>query len=169
MKKRSFETVYKEKAPRLKLFLKQGWSLREEDIEEIIQDVMYTLYEKSSSPFFSWNSSWVFKVTGNRAIDFLRSNRAREVQTPCWEDYPAENLNPLQQLLLSDQRLWIREFLFRLEPLDRRIAHLYYFEEMGCRKIGCITDTPYGTVKYRLYRIRQKLKEEWSVHEEKQS
>lgn len=103
MTKRRFNSIYLKYNPKLKCFLKQGWGISNEDIEEIIHDVMLIIFQKCSNPFFIFNSGYIYKVAKNRAIDLIRNN---SILTSCSEnfnDYPSEDLTPEQQLLGLDQ------------------------------------------------------------------
>lgn len=167
MAKSNFKKIYEESVPRLKAFLRQGWSISEEDIEEIIHDVLIILYNKSRFSYFKWNKSWLYKTTFNKAIDRIRSFKNTEESLDSSLEPVSNVLTPEEELLNHDQREWINNFLRSLDQVNRKIAYLYYYEDISCRKIASIIRIPVGTVKYRLFNIRKLLEEEYTAYEKK--
>lgn len=163
----NFKKIYEESVPRLKAFLRQGWGLSEEDIEEIIHDVLIVLYKKSRLSYFKWNKSWLYKTTYNKAIDRIRSFKNTEESLDSSLEPVSNVLTPEEELLNHDQREWINNFLRSLDQVNRKIAYLYYYEDISCRKIASIIRIPVGTVKYRLFNIRKLLEEEYTAYEKK--
>jgi RNA polymerase sigma factor (sigma-70 family) len=45
-----------------------------------------------------------------------------------------------------------------LEPEEREILVLKYFNELSIKEIAVLTGTPTGTIKSRLFRAREKVK-----------
>jgi RNA polymerase sigma factor (sigma-70 family) len=52
----------------------------------------------------------------------------------------------------------VREALLLLEPEEREILVLKYFNELSIKEIAVLTGTPTGTIKSRLFRAREKVK-----------
>lgn len=165
MEKNDFNEIYIDLVPRLTTFLKNGWKLTNEDIEEIIHDVLMTLHSKTLTPLFKWNKSWVYRTTYNKAIDKQRSKKDSEESLS--SDPISKYLTPEEELLNNDQRKWINDFLNILNDIDRKIAYLHYFENFSCKKLEHILNIPNGTIKYKLFNIRKKLKEEYTINEER--
>lgn len=167
MIKNNFNTIYKDIYPKLKAFLSNGWNISEEDIEEIIHDVLFILHNKTLSSVFKWNKSWLYKTTYNKAIDKIRHKKYTNNDIYFDEEIISCYPTPEEQLLKDYQRAWIKNFLAKLDKTNQRIAYLYYFEDLTCKKIGTILQIPTGTIKFRLYNIRKKLEEDYSNNEKK--
>jgi RNA polymerase sigma-70 factor (ECF subfamily) len=58
----------------------------------------------------------------------------------------------------SDETLWVREALERLEPTEREILMLREYEQLSYAEIADLMRLPLNTVKTRLFRSRMALK-----------
>ncbi len=120
----------------------------EADAQDIVQEGAYKAILNSDSlreP--SYADTWIYRIIVNEAIAFLRKNRKETVNI---EDIPEAVTDTYQDLDL-------RQAMEALEPLDRTIIVLRYFEEMKLDQIAEITKTNLNTVKSRLYRTLKKL------------
>ena len=163
MNDKNFNKIFNKYKPHIQLFLRQGWGIKHEDIEEITNDVIFILYQKSKNPLFIFNKSYIYKISRNKAIDFIRKNN--NVENELFTDYAIEYSSPERILLESDERIFIRHFLSKLSNDNRQIAYLFYYEDLSCKKISSILNMPAGTIKYRLYQIRENLKKEYFKNE----
>ena len=103
--------------------------------------------------------SWVSVIAANYSIDLLRKNRKifltdhisiHAGNSP--EDSPQESWEK------NETAREIREALFLLEPGDREILILKYFNELSIKEIASLIEAPAGTVKSRLFRARKKIR-----------
>jgi RNA polymerase sigma factor (sigma-70 family) len=58
----------------------------------------------------------------------------------------------------SDERLWVRQALDRLEANDREILMLREYEQLSYGKIAALLRLPLNTVRTRPFRARMELK-----------
>jgi RNA polymerase sigma-70 factor, ECF subfamily len=58
----------------------------------------------------------------------------------------------------SDERLWVRQALDRLNANDREILMLREYEQLSYREIAELLRLPVNTVRSRLFRARMELK-----------
>jgi RNA polymerase sigma-70 factor (ECF subfamily) len=58
----------------------------------------------------------------------------------------------------SDQTLWVREALERLDPVEREILMLREYEQLSYAEIAGLLGLPLNTVRTRLFRSRMALK-----------
>lgn len=103
--------------------------------------------------------SWVAVIASNYAIDLLRKKK-RMVLSDKISQHADENpgISPQESWEKAELSQEVREALFLLEPEEREILVLKYFNELSIKEISTITDTPTGTIKSRLFRARQKVK-----------
>ena len=59
---------------------------------------------------------------------------------------------------VSDEALWLREALAKLEERDREILMLREFEQLSYSEIAALLRMPVNTVRSRLFRARMELK-----------
>jgi RNA polymerase sigma-70 factor (ECF subfamily) len=142
--------------------------------EEITQDVFLRAWD-AAGKFQGGRgkvSSWLLAIAHNRAIDELRSRRARGAQVTSSYDLatpgdleqafraqgsaPADD--PEQATLDAMQRARILAALDRLPPDQRRVISLAYYGGYTHREIAEQLHEPLGTVKTRLRLGLQKLR-----------
>ena len=120
-----------------------------QEAEDVVQEAFLRLWEKNpafESP--AHQRSWLLKVTVNGCKSRLRSPWRRRT-APLLESYPAAD--PEEQAVL--------EVIQSLPPKDRAALHLYYYEGYQTAEIAAMTGWREGTVRSRLARARDKLRE----------
>lgn len=142
--------------------------------EEITQDVFLRAWD-AAGKFQGGRgkvSSWLLAIAHNRAIDELRSRRARGAQVTSSYDlatpgdleqaFRAQGSSPEddpeQATLDRMQRGRVLAALERLPPDQRRVISLAYYGGLTHREIAERLDEPLGTVKTRLRLGLQKLR-----------
>lgn len=120
-----------------------------QEAEDVVQEAFLRLWEKDpafESP--AHQRSWLLKVTVNGCKSRLRAPWRRRT-APLLESYPAAD--PEEQAVL--------EVIQSLPPKDRAALHLYYYEGYQTAEIAAMTGWREGTVRSRLARARDKLRE----------
>ncbi|MBM6724138.1 RNA polymerase sigma factor [Pseudoflavonifractor phocaeensis] len=120
-----------------------------QEAEDVVQEAFLRLWEKDpafESP--AHQRSWLLKVTVNACKSRLRAPWRRRT-APLLESYPAAD--PEEQAVL--------EVIQSLPPKDRAALHLYYYEGYQTAEIAAMTGWREGTVRSRLARARDKLRE----------
>ena len=112
-------------------------------------------------------STWLYRLTSNVCIDFLRSRRrhptvsltaADEDDEQPQFDIPADEASgPEQQLARSELRRAVVRGLDRLPDDARRILILRELDGLSYAEIGKVLRLETGTVKSRLFRARRRL------------
>jgi RNA polymerase sigma-70 factor (ECF subfamily) len=120
--------------------------------EEVVQDVFLQLwrnttqYDVSRGPFVPW----LLAMARNRALDQLRlkseRQRRREDQT---DELPPMVTIPDFEGSLDEKRraLRVQELMGSLNPQQRRVIELAYFEGLSHSEIAKALKEPLGTVK----------------------
>lgn len=140
----------------------------EEDAADMTQEAFLRAYRSVGS--FRGDSKfsvWLYRLTANVCIDFLRS-RARRPATSL--TFPEEDGEAVQELEVADERFSPAQELERAElrravqrglaslPDDyRRILVLRELDGFSYAEIGEVLRLEEGTVKSRLFRARKKL------------
>lgn len=156
----AFATLFGHFAPRLKAYLMRLGS-DPSTAEEIMQDVMLTVWRKAAS-FDRRQASagtWIFTIARNRRIDRLRRERRPEFDPndpALVPDAPAE----------ADRTVWsgqvearIRAAIDSLPSEQSDLVHRAYFEDQSHREIAERSGLPLGTVKSRIRLALQRLRE----------
>ena len=151
-------------------FSKQIYSLarrmlREESAaEDVTQDVFVKIWQKALdySSLKGAVSTWVMTIAHHSSVDAIRRRSTQE--TVVLEDGELERY-PIEQ---DDDRLeqvTVSRALESLEPGERGLIELAYFEGLSHSQLATRTGIPLGTIKTRLRLGLQKLKAalgEWS-------
>lgn len=97
-------------------------------------------------------SSWIFRLTHNKAIDIIRKQQLKtsefksDIAEHEEEDDPWKTVERQLKLLPADQKL---------------ILTLFYLEQQSLKQIADILKLPTGTVKSRLFYARENLKKKY--------
>jgi len=112
-------------------------------------------------------STWLYRLTTNVCIDFLRGQKRREASSLTVENeedgvqeisVPDSNPQPEEQVLHREQAAQIREAMAQLDEESRAVLTLRVVEDLPYEQIAEVLDLKVGTVKSRLARARIKLK-----------
>jgi RNA polymerase sigma-70 factor, ECF subfamily len=135
-----------------------------EDAEEIAQDIFVKAYRsladfRGDAKF----STWLYTIVTTSCITFLRKKR---LETRSLDDEKvfeqADNQNSgfsANQIEQKSKVTMINEAIKLLSPDDAKIITLFYKGEQSLEEIGLIIGAEPNTVKVKLHRARQRLRE----------
>jgi RNA polymerase sigma-70 factor, ECF subfamily len=139
-----------------------------DDAHDLAQEVLVKVYQALDrfDPQFRF-STWLFRIAQNSAIDQIRRRRFRLVSlTPeaadgegrDW-DLPAPERGPYGDLRNRERGDAIQEAIEALPWEYRELILLRHMGELPYEEIARMKEMPLGTVKNKLFRGRQLLKE----------
>ena len=103
-------------------------------------------------------SSYLFSVTRNHAISFLRS---RKQHAPLHEALDAASgESPEAALMQKDESMRIEKALDMIDNKYKKVISLYYYDNLSYEEIGILLKTPVNTVRTHLRRAKDALKKE---------
>jgi RNA polymerase sigma factor (sigma-70 family) len=128
-------------------------------IDEIINDVMYVVWEKAASYDKKYKpTTWIFGIAYNKARQAVRnaSNTEEESFDDLDEDssWLGKQDEGLLQLEMDD---WLGFALGELSPEHRAVIELTYYEGLHYSEIAVIMGCPENTVKTRMHHARKNL------------
>jgi RNA polymerase sigma-70 factor (ECF subfamily) len=138
---------------------------RDEQIEDIVQDVFIKTYQyikgfDTTRKF----SSWIYRIAHNAFINEIKKSHRLPQLMPdfdilvshtVYEDPAAEKRD------IADIRAQLEQSLDKISPNYKEILLLRYFEDMEYKDIAEILQIPLGTVSVRIQRAKQALKESY--------
>jgi RNA polymerase sigma-70 factor (ECF subfamily) len=141
-----------------------------EDAHELAQEVFIKVYQALDryDPRYRF-STWIFRVAQNAAIDEIRKRRIRVVSFEGREDEegesrewepPSPERGPYGELRNVERGAAIQDAIEKLPWEYRELIVLRHFGELSYDEIASLKEMPLGTVKNKLFRGRQMLKEE---------
>ena len=113
-------------------------------------------------------STWIYKIAHNSAVDHLRRNSTREqslVNGTEDDQYelPIESgrLSPEQESERRERRIEIETVIRALPGNYRELIILRHSQDLTYEEIVEVTGLPLGTVKNRLFRAREMMREQF--------
>lgn len=140
-----------------------------DEAHELAQEVFLKIYQALDrfDPRYRF-STWIFRVAQNSAIDQIRKRRLKlvsihrsddgEDEGRDW-DLPAPDRGPYSDLRNLERGEAIRQAVDDLPWEYRELIVLRHFGELSYDEIARLKEMPLGTVKNKLFRGRQMLKE----------
>lgn len=144
-----FKKFYEEHAPKVRgmLFRLVG----EQPLSDLTQETFLKAWEhRDKFRGDSEASTWLYRISYNCAVDYLRKNKNKDVPLD------PENAAPSQEEQLAGQEI-VQLLLHSLDFEHRAVVILFYFEDQGVKEIAESLSIPEGTVKSRLNHARQKM------------
>ena len=134
-----------------------------EDAEEAAQDAFVKAYNslgtfESSSTF----RTWFFRIVYNNAISKLRTRKNVEVkiQDTTISDRDLETTeNAIGLLNTMDRQKYLQAGLEKLEPEERALLKMYYYDDFSMDEVSEITGLTVSNVKVKIHRSRKRLLE----------
>jgi len=141
-----------------------------EDANDIVQRAFINAYRKvkefkGDSAF----STWMYRIAFNQSVSFRRENARHQAPSIYGKDdelavEPSEERDPGGRMEIEESRRKVQEALLKLDPEDRKIIVLKDIEDRSYEEIAGVLEIPKGTVRSRLFRARQALKEVLKTH-----
>lgn len=163
--RRAFEEIfnmYRDDVFRFSYLVVRDTSLAQDVVQEAFLKVFRSI---GKFQFRSSFKSWLYRVAVNEAITILRRRRIKEDL----EAIPdanrgrdsanlARDWQPEEAVLESEERRLLRWAIGQLDPVHRSVVVLKYFHEFSDTEIAAVIGCPPGTVKSRLHRARELLR-----------
>ena len=134
-------------------FVKDG-----ETAEDVVQDVMYKLWQKRQEVDEIENlEAWMMVLTRNRALDILRKVKDNQVNLD--EAYSVSDQSPIpdKQMENADLITQLHACLDQLPEKQRNVFHLREIEQMTYEEICTTTGFNLDDVKVSLFRARKHI------------
>ena len=113
-------------------------------------------------------STWIYKIAHNSAVDHLRRNATREQSLVVGHegdqfDLPVESnrLTPEQESERKERRGEIESVVRTLPANYRELIILRHSQDLSYEEIVDVTGLPLGTVKNRLFRAREMMRQQF--------
>jgi len=111
-------------------------------------------------------STWIYKIAHNAAIDHLRRHAVREQTLSGSVDgerrevtIESKRLTPEQESERKERRMEIESVVQLLQPAYRELIVLRHSHDLSYDEIAEVTGLPLGTVKNRLFRAREAMRD----------
>lgn len=164
----TFEQIYKEFKDRIFFFIRS--KVNSEVAEEILQDVFLKVYEHQNNydVHKAKLNTWIYNIAKNRIVDYYRSkennkglntNNIESYVSSDGDEYFQINSGKTANCLAENNELKIEinNAIALLKPNLRKIATMYFVQELSYDEISEQLNMPLGSVKGYINRIRKAL------------
>src|SRR4051794_27494131 len=142
---------------------------RYEDAHDLAQEIFVKVFVALDryDPKYQF-STWLFRIAQNSAIDALRKKSIAEVpiskpatadEEPKEREFADTGVSPYRALKNKQLAAAIDKAVVELPPDYRELIRLRHFAELSYEEIASMKKLPLGTVKNKLFRARNMLKE----------
>ena len=153
----AFSDLFDFLAPKLKTYFIQN-GFRPENSEELVQEVLSNVWSKSDKYDSSKSavSTWVYTIARNKKIDFLRKTSRVEINEDDVREFLYSN-NEIDNIDENEAKNQIDKINKELNPDQRKMIKMNFFENKSHKKIADELEIPLGTVKSRIRNILVKM------------
>ena len=140
---------------------KTGNNIEAEDLTQDIALQIITALNKNTIP--ESFSAWVWQIARNRYCLWAKAKhrRSENISATEYSDHEItdESVSTLDEMIRTEQMALLRRELAFIKSDYRNIVVAYYFENKTVREIALSFSIPVNTVKSKLLRAREILKE----------
>ena len=135
------------------------------DAEEATQEAFLSAWK--NLPSFRGESSfstWLYRLTVNACNDLFRKNKASAANVALEDEEAALQVpdtapGPEESLQRKETRQAVQDALQQLSPEHRQVLLLRELQQLSYDEIAAVLDMDLGTVKSRIHRARNQLRE----------
>jgi RNA polymerase sigma-70 factor (ECF subfamily) len=136
---------------------------------DLTQEIFINVYNSLSRYRSEFKfSTWIYKIAHNAAVDHLRRSSTREQSLVAGTesdsyDLPIESANPTpeQESERKERRGEIESVVRTLPANYRELIILRHSQDLSYEEIVEVTGLPLGTVKNRLFRAREMMRQQF--------
>ncbi|MBP3284804.1 MAG: sigma-70 family RNA polymerase sigma factor [Clostridia bacterium] len=133
--------------------------------EDIFQEVFLKVTKKLH--LFKNESSektWIIRITINTCKDYLKSSwKTKVIPSEDVSEQITDITNPDDKILTSEMSKIILKEIFQLPVIYKDVILLYYYKSFSTSEIAKILMIPEATVRIRMKRAREILKEKLKI------
>lgn len=129
--------------------------------EDLTQETFLSAYNSMSSFDGENEKAWICRIASNKAVDYLRAAKRREVPT-LQEEMATETVEisnePLQRILNKEVMEDMIHKCQNLKPPYDEVAMEHFIKGKSAKEIANQKNEPLKTIQTRLYRAREMLR-----------
>jgi RNA polymerase sigma-70 factor (ECF subfamily) len=136
---------------------------------DLTQEVFIKVYRSLERyrPEFKF-STWIYKIAHNASVDYLRRSASREQAITSEVDgeereltVMSRKLSPEQEYAVEERRAEIERVVRQLPAVYRELIILRHQHDLSYDEIAEVMSLPLGTVKNRLFRAREMMRQQF--------
>lgn len=134
--------------------------------KEIAEDLTQEIFVKCYKSLHTYKGkstyrTWLWRIAANHCKDYLKSWYNKNVFTTDYQPiYDCVQSESVEQTVIQDEEDNQLAAAVMELPIDyREVIYLFYFEDMSIREISSVIEVKENTIKTRLKRAKELLKE----------
>ena len=148
----------KYQTPLFNFFLRLTWDRQLS--EDLVQDVFFRILKfrqtyRGDTSF----TTWMYQIARNVRVDSYRKRKPESAMNEELASSADTRPSPAEQLQTSEQETLLRRAIARLPEDRRELLILTRYQNLTYEQIAELLDCQAGTVKTRVYRAMQELKQ----------
>lgn len=130
--------------------------------EDLTQEIFLKCYEKLNQ--FNQQATiktWVYRIASNHCKDYLRSWHYRKItlSDKILDYIPSKSKQVEEEIITNSEENILTNAVMNLPIKYREVVFLHYYEELSLAEISKITTVNINTIKTRLKRAKELLKD----------
>jgi RNA polymerase sigma-70 factor (ECF subfamily) len=130
--------------------------------EDLTQEIFLKCYEKLNQ--FNQQATlktWVYRIASNHCKDYLRSWHYRKItlSDKILNYIPSKSKQVEEEIIANSEENILTNAVMNLPLKYREVVFLHYYEELSLAEISKITTVNINTIKTRLKRAKELLKD----------
>ncbi|WP_063255095.1 sigma-70 family RNA polymerase sigma factor [Neobacillus niacini] len=130
--------------------------------EDLTQEIFLKCYEKLNQ--FNQQATlktWVYRIASNHCKDYLRSWHYRKItlSDKILDYIPSKSKQVEEEIIANSEENILTNAVMNLPLKYREVVFLHYYEELSLTEISKITTVNINTIKTRLKRAKELLKD----------
>lgn len=130
--------------------------------EDLAQEIFIKCYEKLNQ--FNQQSTiktWLYRIASNHCKDYLRSWHYRKItlSNKVFDHIPSKSKQVEEEVIKQSEENSLTNAVMNLPLKYREVVFLHYYEELSLTEISKITSVNINTLKTRLKRAKELLKD----------
>jgi RNA polymerase sigma-70 factor (ECF subfamily) len=155
-----FEHIYNKRNKKIYSYVMTILNYNPDDANEIVGDVFIWLYEYNKEHLINSCKNFLYTSAHNKSIDLIR--KKSEVYThDTLQDQITDPENEKQKtnINLTYQQQLMQKYLEQLQPKEREIIHLFYYEGKSYEEIAGYLWSNKNTIWTMILQAKKKIKE----------
>lgn len=150
---------------RVLFFVTTHFSVNE--AEDLTQEIMIKVYNNLASYHMGASlKTWIYTIARNHCIDYTRKKHPEQMSVEYELPAHMEEV-PESRICFNEIESRINRVIKTCLPVEQDIFYLFFYEHFKIREIAAIVNLPGGTVKFKIYKIRELLQKELEEFYEK--
>ncbi|MCH7323935.1 sigma-70 family RNA polymerase sigma factor [Solibacillus sp. MA9] len=130
--------------------------------EDLAQEIFIKCYEKLNQ--FNQQSTiktWLYRIASNHCKDYLGSWHYRKItlSNKVFDHIPSKSKQVEEEVIKHSEENSLTNAVMNLPLKYREVVFLHYYEELSLKEISKITSVNINTLKTRLKRAKELLKD----------